>query len=161
MRTTVIPAQVTTVEDTIAGNLNFTQIILLVSSLFVNTFIYVLVPQRMMFSLVKIALMGTVFAIFILLSLRIKGRLVLSWLTILATYFLRPHIFIFSKNTLFARDVEFPKPAIQKSVAKAKKSKKEIETSESQDFDYASIVRNPNLNLRFRRKGILVVKNYD
>jgi len=161
MKTTVIPAQVTTVEDTIAGSLNFTQIILLVSSLFVNTFIYALVPQRMMFSLVKIALMAVVFASFILLSLRIKGRLVLSWLTILATYFLRPHIFIFSKNTLFTRDVEFPKPAIQKSVAKVKKSKKEIETSDSPDFDYASIMRNPNLNFRFRRKGILVVKNYD
>lgn len=161
MRTTVIPAQVTTVEDTIAGSLNFTQIVLLVSSLFINTFIYALVPQRMLFSPVKIALMAAVFAIFILLSLRIKGRLVLSWLTILITYAVRPHIFIFSKNTLFARNVEFPKPAIQKAVVTAKKAKKEIETSDSQDFDYASVVRNTNLNLRFRRKGILVVKNYD
>ncbi len=161
MRTTVIPAQVTTVEDTIAGSLNFTQIVLLVSSLFINTFIYALVPQRMMFSMVKIALIGTVFAIFILLSLRIKGRLVLSWLTILATYALRAHIFIFSKNTLFSRDAEFLKPTYQKAVITAKKTEKEIQTSDSQDIDYASIVRNTNLNFRFRRKGILVVKNYD
>jgi hypothetical protein len=39
MRTTVIPAQITTVEDRIAANLNLTQIILLLASLFVATFI--------------------------------------------------------------------------------------------------------------------------
>ena len=33
MRTTIVPAQMTTVEDRIAGNLNFTQIFLLVTAL--------------------------------------------------------------------------------------------------------------------------------
>lgn len=161
MRTTVIPAQVTTVEDTIAGNLNLTQIVLLVASLFVNTFVYVLVPQKMTFSIPKLILMAIIFTVFILLSLRIKGRLVISWIAILSAYFLRPHIYIFTKNTLFARDIELPQPAMQKAITKARKPIKVDEEPRPQDFDYASLIRNTGLNLRFRRKGILVVKNYD
>lgn len=161
MRTTVIPAQVTTVEDTIAGNLNFTQIVLLVSSLFVNTFVYALVPQKMAFSVSKLILIAIIFAVFILLSLRIKGRIVISWLAILATYSLRPHIYIFSKNTLFARDMVLPKPVTRKSITHVQKTTKEVEGQSVPDFDYASVIRNTGLNLRFKRKGILVVKNYD
>jgi hypothetical protein len=161
MRTTVIPAQVTTVEDTIAGSLNFTQILLLVTSLFANTFVYALMPERMKFSLLKLGLMAIIFAVFILLSLKIKGRIVLSWLTILATYVLRPHTFIFSKNTLFARDIQMPIAAVSKIAVKTRKTKKIDEAVTVPDFDYESIVRNTNLNLRFGRKGILIVKNYD
>lgn len=161
MRTTIIPAQVTTVEDTIAGNLNFTQILLLITSLFANTFVYVLVPERMKFNLLKVGLMAIIFAVFILLSLKIKGRIVLSWLTILVTYALRPHTFIFNKNTLFARDIEMPIVVVPKTVAKARKARKVDQAIDVTDFDYESIVRNTNLNLRFRRKGILVIKNYD
>lgn len=160
MRTTVIPAQVTTVEDTIAGNLNLTQIVLLVASLFVNTFVYALVPEQMSFSIPKLILMAIIFAVFICLSLRIKGRVVISWLVILSAYAFRSHIYIFTKNTLFARDIEVPQPVEEKNIVKVKKPRK-AESSPAPDFDYASVIRNTGLNLRFRRKGILVVKNYD
>ncbi len=161
MRTTVIPAQITTVEDTIAGNLNFTQIVLLVISLVINTFVYVLVPPSMSFSLPKVMLIAIIFTIFIVLSLRVKGRVVIAWLTILATYTLRPHIYIFSKNTLDARKVILPETSIKESATKSKKTTKEVEKVVRQDFDYPSLIRNTSLNLRFRKKGILVVKNYD
>lgn len=160
MRTTVIPAQVTTVEDRIAGNLNLTQIVLLVASLFVNTLVYALVPEQMSFSVPKLILMAIIFAVFICLSLRIKGRVVISWLVILSAYAFRSHIYIFTKNTLFARDIEVPQPVEEKNIVKVKKPRK-AEPSPAPDFDYASVIRNTGLNLRFRRKGILVVKNYD
>lgn len=160
MRTTVIPAQVTTVEDTIAGNLNLTQIVLLVASLFINTFVYVLVPEQMSFSIPKLILMAIIFAVFVFLSFRIKGRVVISWLVILSAYAFRSHIYIFTKNTLFARDIEVLQPVEEKNTVKVKKLRKTA-PSPTPDFDYASITRNTGLNLRFRRKGILVVKNYD
>lgn len=46
MRSTVIPAQVTTVEDTIAGNLTITQIMLLIAPVLLSTAIYAVVPGK-------------------------------------------------------------------------------------------------------------------
>ena len=40
MRTTVIPAQITTVEDKIAGSLNLTQILILMIPVFWATIVY-------------------------------------------------------------------------------------------------------------------------
>lgn len=160
MKTTVIPAQITTVEDTIAGNLNLTQIVLLVTSLFVNMFIYALVPKQLSFSPFKLALIGIVFAVFIALALRIKGRLVLNWILVFAAYALRPHIYIFNKNTLFTRDVVIPKAA-QKKTKRILASKTTKEESLLPTFDYQSVLRNPAVNLHFKKGRILVAKTYD
>ena len=53
MRTTVIPAQITTVEDRIGANLNLTQIVLLLASLFIATFIYATFPPKLVISFFK------------------------------------------------------------------------------------------------------------
>jgi hypothetical protein len=39
MKTTIIPAQITTVEDKIAGNLSFAQILLFLAALFLGTYL--------------------------------------------------------------------------------------------------------------------------
>jgi len=44
MKTTTVPAQVTTVEDRLAGNLSLTQLLLLVCPVFVSCLIYVVFP---------------------------------------------------------------------------------------------------------------------
>ena len=159
MRSTVIPAQVTTVEDTIAGNLTLTQIVLLILPVLLSTAIYAVLPHKMMLTNYKIPLIIVVSVIFIGLSLRIKGRIVLSWLSILATYFFRPHIFVFNKNTVFTREIVTFTP--QKKVELAKTKPLKIKAEEAQDaaFDYESLLRNPDLNIRFTKKGLLVVKN--
>ncbi len=162
MKTTIIPAQITTVEDTIAGNLNLTQIILLLAPVFLSTFIYVLLPQRLAFTTYKIPFIVLVSLIFIFLSLRIKGRLVFSWISILSIYFFRPHLYLFNKNTLFAREFVMPS-RIKKSILPitAKISLKKKVKEDSIDFDYESLSRTTDVNLRFTRKGLLVVKHYD
>jgi len=162
MKTTIIPAQVTTVEDTIAGNLNLTQIILLLVPVFLSTFIYALLPQRLAFTFYKIPLIILVSLVFIFLSLRIKGRLVFSWISILSIYFFRPHLYLFNKNTLFARDFVIPariKKSILPIVAKVALKKKTKE--DAVEFDYESLSRTTDVNLRFTRKGLLIVKHYD
>jgi hypothetical protein len=160
MRTTVIPAQVTTVEDTIAGNLNFTQIVLLVSSLFVNTFVYTLLAPRLSFSPYKLAIITLIFLGFITLALRIKGRLVMQWVEILASYFLRPHIYVFNKNSLTNRYVAVVKELRSKAHPK-RVEQKESPQVETPNFDYESILRDTNLNLQFKGSSVVVVKNYD
>lgn len=161
MRSTIIPAQVTTVEDTIAGSLNLTQILLLVSSLFINTFIYTLLPTRLAFTLYKIPLMIGVLCICITLSIRVKQRLILDWLVILATYAIRPHLYVFNKNTLFLRKTENVPTFEEKPRQSLTPVPTQIEEKRIISFDYQSLIRNPSLNIRFKRNTVQVVKNYD
>lgn len=163
MRTTAIPAQITTVEDKIAGNLNLTQIMLLLAPVFLSTFIYAVLPERLHFTPYKIALIATSFITFVFLSLRIKERVVLNWLIVLVSYWARPHLYLFNKNDLYLRDAYLPDT---KDKIKIKVHKKAIkkEQSNSQDYEKLGIqisVKNPRLNFRFNRKGALVVQAYE
>ena len=159
MRTTVIPAQITTVEDRIAANLNLTQIVLLLSSLFLATFIYATFPPKLAFSVYKIPLFIFTFLTFGILALRIKGRVVLSWLFVLSAYYLRPRYYVFNKNDLTTRNIEFElNPAKQKTIrAKAARQKgtKSQRLSISDLIRMETILANPKttLSVRFNRKG--------
>jgi hypothetical protein len=104
MKSTVVPAQITTVEDKIAGSLNFIQIILLVFSLIIGTAFYGLIPPKLHLSTLKIILMIGEFAVFGLLALRCKGRILADWLVIYLRYKARPRIYIFTKNDPQSRE---------------------------------------------------------
>ncbi len=104
MKSVVVPAQITTVEDKIAGSLNFIQIILLVFSLIIGTAFYGLIPPKLHLSSLKIVLMIAEFAVFGLLALRYKGRILADWLVIYLRYKARPRIYIFTKNDILSRD---------------------------------------------------------
>lgn len=104
MKSTVVPAQITTVEDKIAGSLNFIQIILLVFSLIIGTAFYGLIPPKLHLSSLKIVLMIGEFAIFGLLALRYKGRILADWLVIYLRFKARPRIYIFTKNDPLSRE---------------------------------------------------------
>jgi hypothetical protein len=160
MRTTVIPAQVTTIEDTIAGNLTLTQILLLLAPVLISTAIYIVLPIRMAFTIYKIPLIIVFSLFFIILSLKIKGKLVLNWLVILFEYQLRPHLYVFNKNTLFCRELVMP-PIVKKnhSQNKAKIVEKIKNDSDNKQFDFETIIRDQEVNLRFTKSGLLVVKN--
>lgn len=128
MRTTVIPAQITTVEDKIAGNLNLTQIVLLLVSLFVATFIYAAFPEKLHFSMYKIVLIIIQFFVFVTLSIRVKGKVVLNWVFILSNYYFRPGYYIYSKNDIYLRNIEpiivvKKKKVVRENKATAKKGK--------------------------------------
>ena len=104
MRTNIIPAQITTVEDKIAGNLSLTQIVLLLTPLFLSVFIYVVLPVKLEFTKFKIILIIFIFTLFLTLSLRIKDRIIISWLTLLISYKIRPRIYVFDKNDVYLRN---------------------------------------------------------
>jgi uncharacterized membrane protein YdbT with pleckstrin-like domain len=106
MRTTVIPAQITSVEDKIAGNLNFTQLLLLVVPVIINCLIYTILPERMQLNTYKGILMISSFVIFATLAIRVKGKVLISWLILIMQYNLRPKYYLFNKNDLSARKVE-------------------------------------------------------
>lgn len=159
MRRTIIPAQVTTVEDTIAGNLTLTQINLLITPVLFSTIIYAALPQRMAFSPYKVPLLAILALVCVILSLRVKGRLVLNWLKILVSYLVRPHLYVFNKNTTFSREVVLA-PAKEKQVVTEPATAKVATNSQADSsFDYESLFRDTDMQLRFTKKGLLVVKN--
>lgn len=166
MRTTSIPAQITTVEDKIAGNLNLAQIVLLLTPVFLSTVIYAVLPIRLHFTSYKVILMALTTVVFLFLSLRIKERVVLNWIIILASYWLRPHLYLFNKNDVYLRDLVLdlkPKVTAKRKRINHAKSKSEV-TNLSEDIQKLGIkigVNKPRLNFRFNRKGALVVQAYE
>lgn len=156
MRTTVIPAQITTVEDKIAGNLNLTQVFILMVPVFFGTAVYVFFPPFFRFALYKIAVISVVTLISLLLSLRIKGKVVVNWLIVLLTYNLRPKFYVFNKNDLYQRDLCLPvaKNADRKAVLQ--KEAKAKSGFVSKDFlKIQKYLKNPKyaLSLKPKKKG--------
>jgi len=164
MKQTVIPAQITTVEDKIAGSLNLTQILLLLCPLFISTFIYAVIPVSMHFTMYKMPFILMSFLICTTLSLRIKGKIVLNWLIILLRFNLRPKFYVFNKNDSYLRDIDFP--VFEKTPKKASKKKvvsNEKTASSSFEVSQAVLLENlisnkkVSLSIKEGRKGGLSV----
>lgn len=126
MKSTVVPAQITTVEDKIAGSLTFIQIILLVFSLIFGTGIYGLVSPKLHLTTVKIILMATQFIIFGSLAIRYHGRIIADWLVIYLRYKVRPRVYIYSKNDPIGRE----QPGDYKAVRKEELHKEAVNNNE-------------------------------
>ncbi len=126
MRTTVIPAQITTVEDKIAGNLNLTQILILMVPVFWTTIVYTLFAPTMHLAWYKIPLVLVVLFLCLILSLRVKGKVLVEWIAVLLHYFLRPKYYLYNKNDVYLRDLDLPrvekKPVKRFALKPAKKS---------------------------------------
>ena len=163
MRTTVIPAQITTVEDKIAGNLSMTQIVILMIPIFFGTLLFALFPPTMHVVLYKIPPVLFILLISLFLSLRIKGKVVANWLIVLLSYNLRPRFYVFNKNDSYLRDIPEMQVKLQKQSATihAKKdillpaktfSVKELKKMEA-------FIKNPNYSLSLKpgKKGELYV----
>lgn len=108
MRTTVIPAQITTVEDKIAGSLNLTQLMLLMVPVFWTTIVYAVFTPAMHVTLYKIPLVLVVLAISLSLAIRINGVVVLNWLMVVISYRLRPKLYVLNKNDPYLRPILIP-----------------------------------------------------
>ena len=108
MRTTIIPAQITTVEDKIAGSLNMTQILILLFPVLWTALIYVLVYPVMKLSAFKLTLILLITLLCVILILRIKDKIIAEWLGVLLKYWLRPKYYLFNKNDLITRTVDIP-----------------------------------------------------
>lgn len=108
MRATIIPAQITTVEDKIAGSLNFTQIVLLMVPVLWGTLIFAVLTPAMKISISKIGLVLIVTTVCLVLSIRVKDKIVADWLRILLRYTLRPKYSLSDKNDLTERSIDLP-----------------------------------------------------
>jgi len=104
MRTTIVPAQVTTVEDRIAGNLGLSQIILFAVPVFGGSILFAGLPPSMGIATYKLIVIVLVTTISFMMAIRIKGKILLFWMIIILRYNLRPKYYLFNKNTLILRE---------------------------------------------------------
>ena len=105
MKISVVPAQITTVEDKMVGNLTFNQILLFIAALISFTTLYLLIPPILKLSLLKLVIIFFLFMIFGLLALRIKGLTGAERLSVFIRYNRRPHLYLFTKNDYSTRDI--------------------------------------------------------
>jgi hypothetical protein len=164
MRTTIVPAQITTVEDKIAGNLNLTQIFLLLIPVFLGSIIYLIFPPRLHFALYKLPVMLFITLICCVLAIKIKGRVIVQWIVILYRYNNRPKYFIANKNDEYLRDLALDLQNQEPEAAKApviKKREQERETPITipDVFKLEQFIASPksNMSFKFAKKGKLYV----
>ena len=160
MRTTVIPAQITTVEDKIAGSLNLTQILILMIPIFWTTIVYTLFFPTMRLALYKFPLILIVLFACLLLSLRVKGKVVLNWLIILLTYNLRPRYYLSNKNDSYLRTLDLPisqkKPLRLLKRTTRDEAKQNVPKFSLREFiKFDNLIGNPKYTISYKsgRKG--------
>lgn len=112
MKTTLVPAQVTTVEDKIAGSLSLQQLLLLCAPIFLSGAIYIVLPPFLHLTTVKVILFVLLSIIFSLLAIRVKGKILLMWLIVIGRYNARPRYYIFNKNDAYLRSSSVTKEKV-------------------------------------------------
>ncbi len=155
MRTTIIPAQITTVEDKIAGSLNFTQILMLMTPVLWGTLVYMLFAPVMKLAPYKIGLVLFVTVICLILAMRVKEKIVAEWLGILLSYRLRPKYYLFTKNDTTERIVDLPFVETVKAHKKAplQNLKKQSELSIKELIKLEQAMNSKKLAVSFRFGG--------
>ena len=162
MKTTVVPAQVTTVEDRIIGKLGFSQIVFLMIPVFLSAGVFTLLPPVMNGALHKYILMALSLIVCGILSIRIKGKIIALWLVTVLRYNLRPKYYLFNKNTTAFRD-EYKSTSLDDEEAISQPTKKPQKPEKLDDISTIKtrqIIDDPTANVRFEtdQKGGLHVR---
>lgn len=165
MKVRSIPAQITTVEDKIAGNLNLTQILLLTIPLFWLMIVYTLFTPVMHFAWYKLPVFLIVGAVSLILALRIKGKIVLHWFVVLLRYNTRPKYYLFNKNDAYLRTMDIisfdksKRKKIAKSSAGVKQQSSNTPASLNGLVRLEGLLANPkySFSIKSQKKGTLYV----
>mgnify|MGYP000421506105 FL=1 len=139
MRTTIIPAQITTVEDKIAGSLNMTQILILMFPVLWTALIYILFAPAMKLVPYKLGLIGVVTMVCLILVIRIKDKIVAEWLGVVLRYQFRPKYWLYNKNDITNRIIDvldIPDIAIYK-----RKTIKQASNDQKAEINISDLVR--------------------
>jgi hypothetical protein len=163
VKITVVPAQVTTVEDKIMGSLGFSQMMLLVVPVFVSAALFATLPPAMGSSPYKYIIMAVIAFTCSILAIRIKGKIIAEWMVTILRYNLRPRYYLFNKNTAAFREQYDTVADAQTQTEQTKKHANRKIIPELDFTDKAMVlaaIENPAAKFRFEttRKGGLHVR---
>jgi hypothetical protein len=154
MKSSIIPSQVTTIEDRISGSFSLTQIMLILSSVFVSVGIYAIVPEPNTIAGYKLALIVSVLTIAIILSIRISDKIILHHCVIILAFLLRKRTFVYNKNTLKYRSVPTPQP--KHTPTPTLKRSPASEVSADSFSKNLSLQHNISIQYKFKKGGLHV-----
>jgi hypothetical protein len=103
MKQTAVPAQITTVEDKVAANLSMTQLVILAMPLFLDVAFYIILPPFITLGAYKIIAFILIDPLIAAMAIRFNGEILVNWLIVLTRYRLRPRIYVYDKNSTYAR----------------------------------------------------------
>lgn len=154
MKRSIVPAQITTVEDRVLGNLTPYQAGLISLPLVFGVLFYAILPPHFHFKLYKFCLVAGLELLGAILSIRVNDQMLVFWLMIRLRYNLRPRYYVYNKNDTFLRDMlEFG------PVTAEKKPKEKVKPAEIHEVDVPEAVRveeimaDEQVNLRFKTKN--------
>lgn len=161
MKSAVVPAEITSVEDKVAGNLGMTQFLLLSTAVLGGAAIYTLVPPFLGFTTFKGIVVAATVVGFSILSIRIKGQILVHLLIIMLSYNRRPRYHVNNKNDMYLRSQ--PKIEVEDEGAEQDDETQAVVAAPQLGLAGAAqlqqIIDNPQANLHFRtnRKGAMRV----
>lgn len=163
MKVTVVPAQVTTVEDRIAGSLGLSQIMLLAAPIFGGSALYVVLPPVGHSAIYKLVIIALLFFLCGLLAIRIKGKIVLLWLITLLRYNARPRYYLYNKRSLHGREDYRDSVLLEledEPVVISRRLRDTLALSPADMVELEELIANPATNLSFEtnKKGRLYVR---
>lgn len=163
MISTTVPAQVTTVEDKITGNLSVSQLLLLTLPVLGGGLLFVMFPPFLSYAEYKIVLTVCFVVLCCTLALRIKGKVLVVWLVLLVRFYASPRYYVFDKNDHYLRE-PISDPVANKSETKESPSLRQsaqplekLTTAELVKIE--EIMASPEAKLHYKtnRKGKLYV----
>ncbi len=161
MKRSVVPAQITTVEDHIFGGLAPHQLVLMLSPLCFGFLMYAVMPPNFHLTLYKIGIAAALEIVGATLSIRVKDKIVLLWLITVLKYNLRPRYYLYNKNDNFLRAaaVDEPLETEDKEEAPAATTPKMPALALHDTVRLGEIMADPRANLRYitRKDGKLSV----
>jgi len=105
MKKSIVPAQVMTVEDQIFFSLTPLQLILMLAPLLIGFMLFLSIPPKLQFNEAKVIPIAFLEVVGMVLSVRVKGRILLYWLLLISKYNARPGHYTYNKNDLYLRNV--------------------------------------------------------
>src|SRR5579884_2880379 len=106
MKSIIVPAEITSVKDKIGGYLTLTQVLILISGLFTDFIIFVVMPEFLQVSVYKLVAIVFISIIIGALAVPYKDDIALAWLICVLKYSLRPRLYIYDVNDTYTKQLE-------------------------------------------------------
>jgi hypothetical protein len=161
MKRSIVPAQITTVEDRVLGSLTPYQAALISLPLVFGVVFYATLPPHFHLKLYKIGLIAAMELIGAILSIRKNDQMLIFWLITRIRYNVRPRYYIYNKNDTHLRNIPIFAPVrADKTTPKVVTALSDIREIAVRDaVRLEEIMADERVNLRFKtgRNGRLNV----
>lgn len=161
MRSSIVPAQITTVEDKLTGNISVYQAMLLCTPVLFGFIITLILPPFGQFNIYKIFMTLGFLIICSPLAIRIDDKIIVHWLRLFIIYSIRPRYYVYDKNSQYLRDTEISISKSERSSAptfhKQQSTAITISPKEFARLQTIATDTHSEVSFEFEKEGILNV----